>query len=826
MKNRIFLTILVVAINFEVSLAQVPDWSTGGNGINGTEWFGADNTSDIPVSFEHRANDDASSFLWSTTTGTSLFPRMILTRPGWLGLNTTTPQMRFHVEDGGILSTGVQGTNTVTGAGTRLMWIPDMAAFRAGRVGIDGTTIGFWDAANVGVGSAAFGTDNRAAGEDSFAQGNLNNVNGECSVAFGGGNVITNDLGFAMGRLNNILNQQSISLGFRNIINEEQSILIGTQLRSNAFGSITLGFGVDGNNFLTNAVANSLMVGFNSTVPTLFVGTSSGVGTFGNVGIGNITAPTEVLDVNGTARLRVVPTGVPDVLITGVEEDGLGDYQLNHLEFSQNPNTFLNGQGDWAVGTNVCDWNISGQNLTMGWLGSPDACHTGFVGIGRNSPDHKLDVLVGTPNAIGGDGYTHATRNVINTNGQFNTGVSGVAAQLTQSTNVRVNRGGSFTAAHANATSGVNIGVYTVANDEGPGENWDQSLWSYGLFSLAGRATNVLGVSSRARHGTKWNIGVFGWATEPSAGGYNIGIYGRAEGNSGTAYNVGVYGEAAGAPTNYAGYFAGQVVDMQQPLNPSDEMLKENIQDYSEGLNIINQLSPKNYNYKLEEYPFLGLPEGSQIGLLAQDVMEIIPGLTQTVVSPPKFDTLGVEIVPSVEFTAMSYTGLVPILISAVKEQQSQITTQNESIVQLQESLNNQNEVLAQMMEQLAAMQQQINQCCNAYDGTKSMPGSPANPQDLNNQKSNEGGNELYQNIPNPFRESTTISYQLETGGRVQLSIYDGNGKVVTTLVEANQPNGRHSAVWNANGMPAGVYHYALYVDGELLVKRAIKLQE
>ena len=60
----------------------------------------------------------------------------------------------------------------------------------------------------------------------------------------------------------------------------------------------------------------------------------------------------------------------------------------------------------------------------------------------------------------------------------------------------------------------------------------------------------------------------------------------------------------------------------------------------------------------------------------------------------------------------------------------------------------------------------------------------------------------------------------------MQLAIYDGNGKVVTTLVDANQENGRYSEVWNANGMPAGVYHYALYVDGELLVKRAIKLQE
>jgi hypothetical protein len=130
------------------------------------------------------------------------------------------------------------------------------------------------------------------------------------------------------------------------------------------------------------------------------------------------------------------------------------------------------------------------------------------------------------------------------------------------------------------------------------------------------------------------------------------------------------------------------------------------------------------------------------------------------------------------------------------------------------------------MMEQLASMQQQINQCCNASDGSKSMPGGAIQPQDLNNQKSLDGGNELFQNIPNPFRESTTISYSLEEGGRVQLSIYDKTGKAVTTLTDANQGPGRYSEVWNANGMSSGVYHYALYVNGELLVKRAIKLQE
>jgi hypothetical protein len=48
-----------------------------------------------------------------------------------------------------------------------------------------------------------------------------------------------------------------------------------------------------------NNTASSLMVGFNSTVPTLFVGPASGVGTYGKVGIAK-SNPATALDVNGT----------------------------------------------------------------------------------------------------------------------------------------------------------------------------------------------------------------------------------------------------------------------------------------------------------------------------------------------------------------------------------------------------------------------------------------------------------------------------------------------------------------------------------------------
>jgi hypothetical protein len=550
----------------------------------------------------------------------------------------------------------------------------------------------------------------------------------------------------------------------------------------------------------------------------------------GNLGIGNFYTnglnqqPTQRVDVDGTARLRQVPASTlvnnPHVLITGRMQDvspTTGDYVLNHLAFNGSQTSFLAGDGTWQNGTNVCDWFISGQNLTTGHSG---ACLTGDVGIGRAIPAAKLDVFVGTPNPlIGGGAGVVTIKGVNSADGPINFGVIGISAQLPAVATVLTNKGGSFIGANANS-SGSNYGVEAIANES---YEWAYSNASYGVHSMAARANRVYGVYTRARFGVSQNVGVYALATNPATTAVNIGVEAIAYGTGGLENfgvkgfaqggltNYGVYGDALGN-LSYAVYANGNSVYTGGSFWVSDASLKTNVEDYSQGLNDLMQLKPKTYDFLNEDFPNINLPETEQFGLIAQEVAEVLPNLTKTVVVPSKTDSLGNEIFPATEVLGVNYIALVPILISAVQEQQTIIESQNEA--------------LAQVMEQLASMQEQINQCCNADDGTRSMPGGTFQPQDLNNEKSSEGGNELYQNIPNPFRESTTISYQLEFGGRVQLSIYDGNGKLVTTLVDTNQPNGRHSAVWNANGMPSGVYHYALYVDGELLVKRAIKLQE
>ncbi|MCD4707734.1 MAG: T9SS type A sorting domain-containing protein [Candidatus Sabulitectum sp.] len=71
------------------------------------------------------------------------------------------------------------------------------------------------------------------------------------------------------------------------------------------------------------------------------------------------------------------------------------------------------------------------------------------------------------------------------------------------------------------------------------------------------------------------------------------------------------------------------------------------------------------------------------------------------------------------------------------------------------------------------------------------------------------------QNYPNPFKPTTTISYQLSVSANVTLGIYNILGQKVRTLVDENQNAGEHFAIWDgrdSSGQPvsSGVYFYRL----------------
>jgi hypothetical protein len=68
----------------------------------------------------------------------------------------------------------------------------------------------------------------------------------------------------------------------------------------------------------------------------------------------------------------------------------------------------------------------------------------------------------------------------------------------------------------------------------------------------------------------------------------------------------------------------------------------------------------------------------------------------------------------------------------------------------------------------------------------------------------------LYVPSPNPFNASATVRYDLPAPGHVSLSLYDLSGRLVATLVDGEQPAGRHAVELDGSGLAAGVYFIRL----------------
>ena len=80
----------------------------------------------------------------------------------------------------------------------------------------------------------------------------------------------------------------------------------------------------------------------------------------------------------------------------------------------------------------------------------------------------------------------------------------------------------------------------------------------------------------------------------------------------------------------------------------------------------------------------------------------------------------------------------------------------------------------------------------------------------------------LSQNYPNPFIRSTSIDFALTRDNHVSLAVYNVMGQKVAVLVDAKLKTGMHSVVFDAQGLPGGVYYYRLHVGDIIQTKRCV----
>ena len=510
-----------------------------------------------------------------------------------------------------------------------------------------------------------------------------------------------------------------------------------------------------------------------------------GVGDFAPPAIGD---PTERLDIlDGRLRIRELPNDPPtDDRYLVMVVDNTADTLERGVVKWVDPNDLPGGGVD-------CDWEIT-PNLdvvTAYDQSAPSGCPNdeSRVGIGIDRPDAKLHVYNDWENMLGTAGFFH---NVY-------------GSQVASGLNALCEGGGTVIGARGRATmGGRNIGVWGIA-DNGPtcvgtrGEAYGTATntgvegtaygggTSTGLFGLGGGATNV-------------NFGV----SATGAGG-NVAYGINATGQFGGLANYGIRAAAFGFNA-YAGWFDGDTWTTGTGwynnglFSISDGSLKTAIEPIENALDLVMQLAPKRYLFNVEAHPHMQLSAEPQIGLIAQEVAQTVPELVGATVYPAQFDSLGNMTSEALSLKGVDYAKLGPLLVGAIQEQQRMIS---------------------ELQQQHHALQAALANCC-------ALPGNDADQRMGsidNSQLSDPTSERLLTIAPNPFTDRTTVSYTLERGGRAQLLVNSSDGKHLQVLEEGERSEGQYNYTWSTAHLAPGVYYVTLLLDGEPLVKRAVKVQ-
>ena len=129
--------------------------------------------------------------------------------------------------------------------------------------------------------------------------------------------------------------------------------------------------------------------------------------------------------------------------------------------------------------------------------------------------------------------------------------------------------------------------------------------------------------------------------------------------------------------TNDTGGNGGTIVGTQN----SDLRLKKNVEDYSGGLELINQLRPVSFNYKYGD-------DKQHLGFIAQEVAEVIPQSVYDTGTPLEKRDKDGKVIEEIDENeepvtlfeadeptklAMAYVELIPALVNAVKELSAEV---------------------------------------------------------------------------------------------------------------------------------------------------------
>ncbi len=386
-------------------------------------------------------------------------------------IGTATPEFKLTMAgDGGIIARGTYGSGsslTTAGAGTRLIWYPQKAAFRAGY--INGTQ---WNNANIGNYSAAFGYNNTAIGDISFAAGGSNSVNGNSAIVLGESNTVNGAAAFAAGAYSQAITNFSVALGYQNvaqgagsaqaygnyaIADAQRAIAFGNYVTSSNYASMALGhkmtvsggysFGINVSDTpatLSQVSTIALMggnVGISTTTPLFKLTVDGGIYASGTYGAG------ETLSYAGAGSRMFWYPRKAAFRAGYVDGAQWNDANIGDWSFATGYNNTVNGNLATAFGYNN---NVSGGYATaFGAVNTSSADYSTSFGWG-NIASGAVSTVFGRNNTASGAISTALGYNM-NVSGDYSFGVnvSSTAAALAQPNTI--------------ALMGGNVGIGTTS---------------------------------------------------------------------------------------------------------------------------------------------------------------------------------------------------------------------------------------------------------------------------------------------------------------------------------------------------------------------------
>jgi photosystem II stability/assembly factor-like uncharacterized protein len=83
----------------------------------------------------------------------------------------------------------------------------------------------------------------------------------------------------------------------------------------------------------------------------------------------------------------------------------------------------------------------------------------------------------------------------------------------------------------------------------------------------------------------------------------------------------------------------------------------------------------------------------------------------------------------------------------------------------------------------------------------------------------------LEQNYPNPFNPITMIRYSVSGKSNVSLKIFNPLGEEIELLFDETKEAGTYEAVWNAQGLPSGIYFYKMKSGNFVETKKMVLMK-